>query len=186
MQIDNQIHKDKTMITQTPHFLERLMKEKLPIFLHGFDVLDELKNVCVKNPLLQGIKDIQIYIKAIKELCLKKTGKRNKDPPTIHVIGNLAGLMSNNVSVEKYIDPWIPMAAITINNFSISKTLTDLGATINVMTLETMKYLNLQNLRPTTTILKLVDRYKVVPEGILEDIIVSLDSWGYPVDFLVF
>ena len=48
-----------------------------------------------------------------------------------------------------------------------------------------MKYLNLQNLRPTTTILELADRSKVVPEGILEYIIVSLDSWEYPVDFLV-
>jgi hypothetical protein len=77
------------------------------------------------------------------------------------------------------------MVTITINNFSISKTLIDLGAAINVITLEKMRYLNLQNLRPTTTVLELVDRSKVVPEGILEDITVSLDSWDYPVDFLV-
>ena len=68
------------------------------------------------------------------------------------------------------------MVTITINNFSISKTLIELGATINVMTQEIMEYLDLKNLRPTTTILELADRYKITPEGIFEDIIVSLDS----------
>ena len=53
------------------------------------------------------------------------------------------------------------------------------------MTLETMKYLDSKNLRPTTTILELDNRSKIEPEQILEDIIVSLDSWKYPVDFLV-
>lgn len=48
-----------------------------------------------------------------------------------------------------------------------------------------MKYLKLPNIRPTTTSLELADRSKVVPKGILEDIIVSLDSWEYPVYFLI-
>ena len=39
--------------------------------------------------------------------------------------------MSNTVFVEKYVDPEIPMVTITINKFSNSKTLIDLGATIN-------------------------------------------------------
>ena len=49
------------------------------------------------------------------------------------------------------------------------------------MTLETMKTLQLTNLQHTTIVLELAD----ILEGILEDIIVSLDSWEYPVDFLV-
>ena len=93
--------------------------------------------------------------------------------------------MSNTVFVEKYVDPRIPMVTIKINNFSISKTLIDLGVAINVMTLETMKYLDLKNLIPTTTILELADRSKIALEGMLEDIIVSLDSWEYLVDFVV-
>jgi len=93
--------------------------------------------------------------------------------------------MSTKTTVEKYIDPGIPMVTISISNFSVPNTLIDLGASINVMTTETMKHLNLNNIRSTTTILELVNRSKVVPERILEDIIVSLDSWEYPVDFLI-
>ena len=33
--------------------------------------------------------------------------------------------------------------------------------------------------------MELADRSKITPEGILEDIIVSLDSWKYPIDFIV-
>jgi hypothetical protein len=124
--INNQIQKSKTSNIQTPPFPERLVKEKLPISLPKFDVLDELRNACVKIPLLQAIKDIPIYTKSIKELCSKKINKIRKDPPTIHVIGNLAGLMSNTISIEKYVDLGIPIVTITINNSSISKTLIDL------------------------------------------------------------
>jgi hypothetical protein len=33
--------------------------------------------------------------------------------------------------------------------------------------------------------LELADKTKVIPEGILDDIIVTLSSWEYPVEFLV-
>eukprot|EP00253_Pinus_taeda_P016362 PITA_16362 len=167
-----------------PPFPDRLVQAKLPMFIPQFDVLDELKNVYIKIPL-QAIKDIPIYTKEIKELCLKKPTRKRVDPQTIHVIGHLAGLMTNTISMEKYVDPSIPRVTTIINNIHIPNTLIDLGAAINVMTLDTMKTLQLTNLQRTTIVLELADRSKVIPEGILEDIIVSLDSWEYPVDFLV-
>jgi hypothetical protein len=87
--------------------------------------------------------------------------------------------------MEKYVDPGNPIVTISIKNSSIPNTLNDLGVVINVMTMETMEKLNLCNLRPTPTALELADRSKIKPEGVLEDIIVSLDSWEYLVDFMV-
>lgn len=168
-----------------PPFPDRLVQTKLPMSIPQFDVLDELKNVYIKIPLLQAIKYIPIYIKAIKELCLRKPTRKRVDPQTIHVIGHLAGLMTNTISMEKYVDPSIPRVTTIINNIHIPNTLIHLGAAINVMTLETMKTLQLTNLQHTTIVLELADRSKVIPKGILEDIIVSLDSSEYPVDFLV-
>eukprot|EP00253_Pinus_taeda_P005658 PITA_05658 len=184
-QTEIQIQKGKTITTQTPPYPERLVEQQKEITLPEFDILDELKNAYVKIPLLKAIKEIPIYAKTIKELCIKKSGKKKKDPTTIQVIGKLASLMSTQTIVEKYIDPSIPMVTISINNFLVPNTLIDLGAAINVMTIETMKTLHLNNIRSTSTILELADRSKVVLEGILEDIIVSLDSWEYPVDFLI-
>ena len=49
-----------------------------------------------------------------------------------------------------------------------------------------MLKLNLQGiLRKTTTILQLEDRSTVTPEGIVEDVMVTIDSWKYPPNFLV-
>ena len=70
---------------RVPPFLERLVIEK-PVFHSEYDILNELKNICVKISLLQAIKDIPIYNKVIKELYIKSPGKKQKDPITIHVI----------------------------------------------------------------------------------------------------
>jgi len=49
-----------------------------------------------------------------------------------------------------------------------------------------MLKLNLQgSLRKTITVLQLADCSIVIPKGIVEDVMVSIDSWEYPVDFLV-
>ena len=69
-----------------PPFPERLVIEK-PVVHLEYNILNELKNICIKIPLLQAIKAIPIYSKVIKELCIKRPGKKQKDPLTIHVIG---------------------------------------------------------------------------------------------------
>ena len=61
----------------------------------------------------------------------------------------------------------------------------DLGAAINVITAKTMCALGLRNLKHTPTMLELADQSIVKPVGKLEDIKISVDSWHYPLDFLV-
>ena len=73
-----------------------------------------------------------------------------------------------------------------INGTIVPHTLIDLGVAINVMTKETMLKLNLKGaLRRTTIVLQLAGRSTVALEGIVEDVMVSIDSWEYPADFLV-
>ena len=54
------------------------------------------------------------------------------------------------------------------------------------MTKDTLLGMNIQNLlRHTPTVLQLADASTVCPEGVLEDIMISIDSWQYPADFIV-
>ena len=53
------------------------------------------------------------------------------------------------------------------------------------MTLQTMRELNIPNIRPTPTMLELVDRSKIKLEGLLDDERVSIKSWEYPIDFFI-
>ena len=87
--------------------------------------------------------------------------------------------------LAKYEDLGNSIVTVHIGNTQILNVLVYLGAAINVMTIETVRKLGLTNIRPTPTILELADRSTIKPEGILDDLAVSIDSWEYPTDLLV-
>jgi hypothetical protein len=84
---------EPSQITKAPPYPNRLVIEK-PTTRPEFDILNELKNICVNIPLLQAIKDIPIYSKVVKELCIKNKGRKQKDTPTVHLIGELSEYIS--------------------------------------------------------------------------------------------
>jgi hypothetical protein len=162
-----------------------LLIEK-PIAQSQFDIMNELKNVCVKIPLLQEIIDILIYTKTIKELCIKKLGRKQKDPPMIHLVGQSSNCIFEAPKIVKYANPENPIVSFTINNVSIGNTLVNLGAAINIMTINTDELLQLsQFLHPSPTVLELANRTTIKPVGVLDDILVTLALWEYPVDFMI-
>jgi len=122
----------------------------------------------------------------IKEKCFKHLGRRKGDAPTINVIGQLSNLMLGQVICPKYLDPGSPIVDVHLNGTIVPHTLIDLGSPINVMTKDTMFKLNLQgSLRKTRIVLQLANHSTVTPEGIVEDVMVFVDSWECPADFLV-
>ncbi len=148
--------------------------------------MNELRNVYIKIPLLQAIKDIPIYSKFIKDLCIKKPGKKQKEPPTINVIGELSNYIAEVPQVAKYGNLGNPIVTVTIRGVTIGNTLIDLWAAINIMTTVALEILQLgQFLHPTLTVLELADRTTIKPLGVLDDIIISIASWEYPVDFMI-
>lgn len=95
-------HKDpKKLIVASPPFPERLTIPKLVVY-PDFDLIGELKNICIKIPLLQAIQDIPIYDKTIKELCVKKPVRKEKTSPTIHVVGTLSNFLLGGETPVKY------------------------------------------------------------------------------------
>ncbi|KAL8535820.1 hypothetical protein ACS0TY_011456 [Phlomoides rotata] len=65
------------------------------------------------------------------------------------------------------------------------RALCDLGASINLMPLSLFKTLGLGELKSTTMNLQLADRTVTYPRGIVEDILVKVDKFIFPVDFVV-
>jgi len=181
---DDEEEKEESEPKAIPPFPERLFGTTQPT-PEETELLGELKQLCVKIPLLQAMKDVPIYNKMIKEKCFKHPGRRRRDAPTINVIGQLSDLMLGLICL-KYLDPGSLVVDVHINGTIIPHTLIDLGAAINVMTKDTMLKLNLQgSLRKTTTVLQLADHSIVTPKGIVENVMVSINSWEYPADFLV-
>jgi len=81
--------------------------------------------------------------------------------------------------------PGNPILTVQINGVEILNVLVDLDAAINVITTETMHTLGLRNLKHTPKMLELADWSTVKTLGKLEDVTISMDSWHYPIDFLI-
>ena len=77
-----------------------------------FNLLGELRNLYVKIPLLQALQDVPIYARIVWDLCTKRTGRKPRDPPTVHVIGNLSALIIGKSPVTKYDDPGNPTVTV--------------------------------------------------------------------------
>ena len=67
----------------------------------------------------------------------------------------------------------------------MGKALCDSGASINLMPLSVTKRLSLGELTPTAMTLQMADRTLAHLEGILEDVMIKVGKFIFPVDFVV-
>ena len=67
----------------------------------------------------------------------------------------------------------------------VERTLLDLGASVNLLPYSVYKQLGLSELKPTTITLSLADRSVKILKRIVEDVLVKVDKFNYPVDFVV-
>ena len=84
----------------------------------------------------------------------------------------------------KYKDPGSPTILVNIGGTCVEKALLDLGASANLLPYSFYKQLGLGGLKPTTITLSLADRSVKIPKGIVEDVLVKVDKFYYPVDFV--
>ena len=72
-----------------------------------------------------------------------------------------------------------------IEEMCVEKALLDLGASVNLLPYSIYKQLGLGELKPTSITLSLADRSMKIPRGMIEDVLVHVDKFYYPVDFVV-
>ena len=74
---------------------------------------------------------------------------------------------------------------MNIGGTCLDKAMLDLGASVNLLPYSVYKQLGLGELKPTTITLSLADISMKIPKGIVEDVLVKVDKFYYPVDFVV-
>jgi hypothetical protein len=72
----------------------------------------------------------------MRDICIKNPGRKTKDPLTVHVMGDLSALMTGKTPPVKYGDLGHPTVTVQVGKTIIHHVLVDLGAAINIMTLE--------------------------------------------------
>ena len=145
-------------------------------------ILEVLRQVKVNIPLLDIIKQVPAYAKFLKYLCTIKKGLGIEKKAFL--IEQVSAIIQRKSPI-KYKDPGSPTISVNIGGPCIDKSLLDLGASVNLLPYSVYKQLGLGELKPTNITLSLADRSVKIPKGIVEDVLVKIDKFYYPLDFVV-
>ena len=128
------------------------------------------------------IKQVPTYAKFLKDLCTVKRGLGIEKKAFL--AEQVSSIIQSKTSV-KYKDPGSPTISVNIGGTCIDKALLDLGASVNILPYSMYKQLGLGELKPTNITLSLANRSVKIPKGIVEDVLVKVDKFYYPLDFVV-
>jgi hypothetical protein len=146
------------------------------------EILEHLHQVKVNLPLLHIIKQMPLYAKVIKDLCTVK--RKHHVKKTAFLTEQVSAIIQHKVP-PKYKDPGCPTISCTIGDYMIERALLDLGASVNLLPFSVYLQLGLGELKPTSVTLQLADRSVRKPRGVVEDVLVKVENFYYPVDFII-
>ena len=179
-QEEQSANKEEVKTSVPPPFPQALQKKKNSV--NQTEMLVVLRQVKVNIPLLDMIKQVPTYAKFLKDLCMVKRGFNvNKKA---FLTEKVSAIIECKTPV-KYKDPGCPTISVNIGGISVEKVLLDLGASVNLLPYSMYKQLGLGELKPTSITLSLADRSIKIPKGTIEDVLIQVDRFYYPVDFVV-
>nr|KYP45027.1 hypothetical protein KK1_033488 [Cajanus cajan] len=144
--------------------------------------LDIIKKLQINIPFTEAMEQMPTYARFMKELLTKK--RRILEEETVELEAGCSAIIQKSLP-QKSRDPGSFTLPVSIGNLSVGKALLDLGASINLMPLSMLKKIGEVEVRPTRMTLQLADRSIKIPHGIVEDMIVKVDKFMFPVDFVV-
>ena len=172
--------REERKISVPPPFPQALRRRKSSV--NQTEMLEVLRQVKVNIPLLDMIKQVPTYAKFLKDLCTVKRGLNvNKKA---FLTEQVSAIIECKTPV-KYKDPGCPTISVNIGGISVEKALLDLGASVNLLPYSMYKQLGLGELKPTSITLSLADRSIKIPKGTIEDVLIQVDRFYYPVDFVM-
>ncbi|XP_034689130.1 uncharacterized protein LOC117917001 [Vitis riparia] len=145
----------------------------------NFEVLKQVK---VNIPLLDMIRQVPAYAKFLNDLCTIKRGMHLKKKTFL--TEQVSAIIQCKTPI-KYKDLGCPTISVNIGNTFVKRALLDLGASVNLLPYSVYKQLGFGELKSTSITLSLADRSVKFPRGIIEDVLIQIDNFYYPVDFVV-
>ena len=167
-------------ISTPPPFLQALKAKKKAI--NQAEILEVLRQVKVNIPLLDMIKQVPTYAKFLKDLCTVKR-RLNVDKKAF-LTEQVSAIIQCKTPV-KCKDPGCRTISVNIGGTCVEKALLDLGASVNLLPYSMYKQLGLGELKPTSITLSLADRSLKIPKGTVEDVLIQVDKFYYPINFVV-
>ncbi|CAL8990173.1 unnamed protein product [Prunus brigantina] len=122
------------------------------------------------------------YGKFIKDILSKK--RRLEDTEMVELTEESSAVIQSQLPPKRK-DPGRSSIPCTIGTISFQRALCDLGSSINLMPLSVAKRIGLGEIKKTNIFLQMADRSLTYPHSILEDVLVKVDKFIFPADFIV-
>ncbi|PRQ50624.1 hypothetical protein RchiOBHm_Chr2g0135321 [Rosa chinensis] len=146
------------------------------------EIQEIFKKVDVNIPLIDLIHQVPVYAQFLKSLCMNK--KKFKADETFELKEEVSAIIQRRLP-SKMQDPGSFTIGCTIGEKVFEGALMDLGASVNLMPLAIYRKLQIGELKPTSIRLQLADRSTRRPVGVVEDVLVRVNKFILPADFVV-
>ncbi|KAI3776015.1 hypothetical protein L1987_45775 [Smallanthus sonchifolius] len=145
--------------------------------------LEMFKQLKINLPFIEALQSMPKYAKFLKDFLKRKD--RIGEFSNIPLTGGCSAVVLNKLP-EKLTDPGtFTISCLFGGAITPAHALADLGASINLMPFSLFEKLGLGELTPTRMSLSLADRSVKYPRGIIENLLVKVDKFVFPVDFVV-
>ncbi|XP_009762691.2 uncharacterized protein [Nicotiana sylvestris] len=163
-----------------PSFSQRLQKQKDDAKYKKF--LDILSQVSVNLPLVEILQEVPKYARYLRDIVAKK--RRHTEFETVALTEECSARVQSKLP-PKLKDPESFTILLSLGKQEVGRALCDLGASINLIPSSLFKQLGLGALRPTTITLQLADRSLVMPEEIIENVLVRVGKFILLANFII-
>ncbi|GJW56510.1 DNA-directed DNA polymerase [Tanacetum coccineum] len=144
--------------------------------------LDNLKQLHINLPFIEALAQMPKYAKFLKGLLTNKA--RLEEACTITMNERCSAMLLNKLpSKEKDLGSFtIPC---DIGQLHINNALADLGTSISLMSYTMYEKLGFEEPKATRMSLELEDRSIQYPRGIIENVLIKVDKFVLPIDFVI-
>ncbi|GJY69208.1 hypothetical protein Tco_0472190 [Tanacetum coccineum] len=144
--------------------------------------MESLKKIKINRPLLKEIRQTDNYAKQMKYLVENKP--RTEEDNEIRMNPRCSALLQNHLPPKEQ-DPGSFILPCSIGKLDFKNALADLGASISIMPFSMYKRLGIGKLKPINMLIEMADNTKCAPKGIVENLLIKIDKFIFPVDFVI-
>ncbi|XP_050877384.1 uncharacterized protein LOC127081145 [Lathyrus oleraceus] len=136
----------------------------------------------INIPFSEALKQMPIYVKLMKDIISKK---HTIDTEPILLTETCSAILQGMKIPVKNKDRGSVTIPRTIRDTSFKKELINLGASVSLIPLSIYKKLGIGTVQDTRMKLQFADHSMKRPYSVLEDVLVKIDKFVFPVDFVI-
>ncbi|XP_070048916.1 uncharacterized protein [Nicotiana tomentosiformis] len=163
-----------TPLPVTIPFSQKMKREKLDS--QFAKILEILKQIHINIPFTDTLLQMSSYAKFLKEILSRK--RKLEDVYVVMLTEKCSAILQNKLP-QKLGDPSSFTIPCTLGGIYFEKALCDSGASINLMPF------SLGDLKDLGVSLQFADQSTKKPKEIIENVLVRVDKFVFPVDFIV-